>query len=61
MSLPWIYLCLQLIKNNQVKELSYSLKFNESNLEATILDYCDRDDIQLNLNELLVIEYYSRR
>jgi small subunit ribosomal protein S4 len=49
------------IKNNQVKELSYSLKFNESNLEATILDYCDRDDIQLNLNELLVIEYYSRR
>jgi small subunit ribosomal protein S4 len=49
------------IKNNQVKELPYSLKFNESNLEATILDYCDRDDIQLNLNELLVIEYYSRR
>jgi small subunit ribosomal protein S4 len=49
------------IKNNQIKELSYSLKFNESNLEATILDYCDRDDIQLNLNELLVIEYYSRR
>jgi small subunit ribosomal protein S4 len=49
------------IKNNQVKELSYSLKFNESSLEATILDYCDRDDIQLNLNELLVIEYYSRR
>lgn len=49
------------IKNNQVKEVSYSLKFNESSLEATILDYCDRDDIQLNLNELLVIEYYSRR
>ena len=49
------------LKNNQVKELSYSLKYNESNLEATILDYCDRDDIQLNLNELLVIEYYSRR
>jgi small subunit ribosomal protein S4 len=49
------------IKNNQVKELPYSLKFDESNLEATILDYCDRDDVQLNLDELLVIEYYSRR
>jgi small subunit ribosomal protein S4 len=49
------------IKNNQVKEIPYSLKFDESNLEATILDYCDRDDVQLNLDELLVIEYYSRR
>ena len=49
------------IKNNQVKELPYHLKFDDSNLEATVLDYCDRDDIKLQLNELLVIEYYSRR
>jgi small subunit ribosomal protein S4 len=49
------------IKNNQIKELPYSLKFNQSNLEATVLDYCERDDVQLNLDELLVIEHYSRR
>ena len=49
------------IKNNQVKELPYNLKFDESKITATILDYCDRDDIQLELDELLVIEYYSRR
>jgi small subunit ribosomal protein S4 len=49
------------IKNNQVKEIPYNLKFDASKLEATVLDYCDRDDIQLQLDELLVIEYYSRR
>jgi small subunit ribosomal protein S4 len=49
------------IKNNQVKELPYSLKFNPTNLEAIVLDYCERDDVQLNLDELLVIEHYSRR
>jgi small subunit ribosomal protein S4 len=49
------------IKTNQRNELPYNLKFDDSKLEATILDYCDRDDIQLQLNELLVIEYYSRR
>ena len=49
------------IKNNQVKNIPYNLKFDESKLEATVLDYCDRDDIQLQLDELLVIEYYSRR
>jgi small subunit ribosomal protein S4 len=37
------------------------LKFDNSKLEATVLDYCDRDDIALQLDELLVIEYYSRR
>ena len=49
------------IKNNQVKEIPYNLKFDNSKLEAIVLDYCDRDDIQLQLDELLVIEYYSRR
>jgi small subunit ribosomal protein S4 len=49
------------VKNNQVSEISYNLKFDSSKLEATILDYCDRDDVQLQLDELLVIEYYSRR
>ena len=30
-------------------------------LEATITNYCDRNDLLLELDELLVIEYYSRR
>ena len=49
------------IKKNQVKEFPYNLKFDESTMTATVLDYCDRADIQLELDELLVIEYYSRR
>ena len=49
------------IKNNQIKEIPYNLKFDVSNLEAKVLDYCDRDSVQLQLDELLVIEYYSRR
>lgn len=54
-----------LVENNLQKNLpraiSYNLKFNSSSLEATVLDYCDRDNIQLQLDELLVIEHYSRR
>ena len=49
------------LKNNQVKEIPSHLKFDNSKLEATVLDYCDRADISLQLDELLVIEYYSRR
>jgi small subunit ribosomal protein S4 len=49
------------IKNNQVNEVPVHLKFDNSKLEAVVLDYCDRDDLLLNLDELLVIEYYSRR
>jgi small subunit ribosomal protein S4 len=49
------------IKNNQVNEVPVHLKFDNSKLEAMVLDYCDRDDLLLNLDELLVIEYYSRR
>jgi small subunit ribosomal protein S4 len=49
------------LKVNQWNEIPANLKFDTSKLEATVLDYCDRDDVQLQLNELLVIEYYSRR
>jgi small subunit ribosomal protein S4 len=49
------------IKNNQIKNLPSHLNFDSSKLEATVLDYCDRDDVGLQLDELLVIEYYSRR
>lgn len=54
-------LILNNVKNNQRNDIPYNLKFDDSKLEATVLDYCDRNDIQLQLNELLVIEYYSRR
>ena len=49
------------IRNNQVNNIPAHLKFDSSRLEATVLDYCDRDDVTLQLDELLVIEYYSRR
>jgi small subunit ribosomal protein S4 len=49
------------VKNNQVTEIPAHLEFDTSKLEARILDYCERNNIQLQLDELLVIEYYSRR
>ena len=49
------------IKNNQVANIPSHLKFDPSSFEAKILDYCDRNDLALQLDELLVIEYYSRR
>ena len=49
------------IKNAQVTDIPAHLKFDNSKLEATILDYCDRNDLALQLDELLVIEHYSRR
>jgi small subunit ribosomal protein S4 len=49
------------LKENQTNELPTHLKFDSSKLEATVIDYCDRKDVSLQLDELLVIEYYSRR
>ena len=49
------------IKDNQVTGIPDHLKFDSSKLEATVLDYCGRNDVGLQLDELLVIEYYSRR
>jgi small subunit ribosomal protein S4 len=49
------------IKNSQLTNLSSHLKFDNSKFEAKILDYCDRNDRVLPLDELLVIEHYSRR
>ena len=49
------------LKNAQVNDIPAHLKFDNSKLEATILDYCDRNDLALQLDELLVIEHYSRR
>nr|BBC77690.1 ribosomal protein S4 [Nitzschia sp. NIES-3576] len=53
-----------LVKNYQDKTLidyPSHIKFNNTLTEATILDYCRKADIQLTINELLVIEYYSRK
>lgn len=49
------------LKENNKPYLPDHLKFEESKSEAKILDYCDRDDVTLDIKELLVIEYYSRR
>ena len=48
------------LKNNQKASLPSHLKLKLDN-EGKIIDYCSRDDISLELNELLVIEHYSRR
>jgi small subunit ribosomal protein S4 len=49
------------LKDSQVGTIPAHLKFDSSKLEAKVLDYCDRNDVGLELDELLVIEYYSRR
>ena len=49
------------LKENQPITIPSHLKLNNSKLEAVVLNYCDRDDVGLQLDELLVIEYYSRR
>ena len=49
------------LKNVRFAERPMHLKFDTNNLEGTILNYCDRNDLLLELDELLVIEYYSRR
>jgi small subunit ribosomal protein S4 len=49
------------LKDNKKLDLPAHLKFDSSNLEAVVLDYCDRNDVNLDVKELLVVEYYSRR
>jgi small subunit ribosomal protein S4 len=49
------------IQSNQIANIPPHLKFDSSKFEATVLDYCDRNDVSIQLDELLVIEYYSRR
>ena len=49
------------LKNIRFAERPSHLKFDSNNLEGTVLNYCDRSDLLLELDELLVIEYYSRR
>ena len=49
------------LKNRRSTTIPAHLKFDQNKLEAIVMDYCDRDDVILQLDELLVIEHYSRR
>jgi small subunit ribosomal protein S4 len=54
-----------LIKNN-LKDFGFSqrpnhISFDNIKNEGKVLNFCNRNNILLNLNELLVVEYYSRR
>jgi len=49
------------LKSCQSSTIPAHLKFDQNKLKATVMDYCDRDDVILQLDELLVIEHYSRR
>ena len=49
------------LKKNILSEIPSHLKLDTTKLEAVVLNYCERTEILLKLNELLVIEYYSRR
>jgi small subunit ribosomal protein S4 len=49
------------LKINQKPELPSHLTLNTEKIEGEISNHCSREDLLLELNELLVIEYYSRR
>jgi small subunit ribosomal protein S4 len=49
------------IKNHPLPEIPSHLKFDISKFEAKVVDYCDRANLSLEINELMVIEHYSRR
>ncbi len=49
------------LKTARFVDIPSHLNFDKAKMEAKVLNYCNRDDILLDLDELLVIEYYSRR
>ena len=49
------------LKNINFIDPPTHLTLDKTKLEGTVKNYCDRSEILLELNELLVIEYYSRR
>ena len=49
------------LKTKNFSEPPTHLVFDKSKLEGIVKNYCDRNELLLELNELLVIEYYSRR
>lgn len=55
------FLLKQNLQENSKNDLPSHLKFDFQTLTATVLDYCDRQEIPVKIDELFVIEYYSRR
>lgn len=54
------------VVENNLKTINFvdppnHLTLDKSKLEGIVKNYCDRSELLLDLNELLVIEYYSRR
>ena len=49
------------LKTKRFANIPTHLSFDEKKSEGVVKDYCRREDVLLELNELLVIEYYSRR
>lgn len=49
------------LKNIRFVDRPTHVKFDSEKMEGTITNYCERNEILLELDELLVIEYYSRR
>ena len=49
------------LENSKSLEIPSHLKLDTSKMEGIVLNYCERTELLLKLNELLVIEYYSRR
>ena len=49
------------LKNLRFVDRPNHLKFDSTKTEGTVTNYCERTDLLLDLDELLVIEYYSRR
>jgi len=49
------------LKNRKIIGVPSHLEFDENKIKGKIKDFCRREEVLLNLNELLVVEYYSRR
>tara|TARA_B100000768_G_C11220829_1_gene350446 strand:- start:37 stop:648 length:612 start_codon:yes stop_codon:yes gene_type:complete len=43
------------------REIPSHLEFDKDNAKGTVLSIINRDDIGLEINELLIVEFYSRR
>lgn len=50
------------LENNLKNNISIPshLKLDSNKLEGTVLNYCARKDIPLEINEMLIVEFYSR-
>ena len=43
------------------REIPSHLEFDKDNVKGKVLSIINRDDIGLEVNELLIVEFYSRR